>query len=180
MNIFLEIFITFFKVGLIGFGGGYAIIPIIQREIQSHGWLSPAQFQDVISVSAIAPGPIAVNSATMIGYATSKIPGAAIACAGIILPSLLLIIIAGKLLTKFQHHPVIVSAFYGLRSVMASIIFYAAFKFASSNGIIGGKQIFDVKSIIIMTLVFLILLKTRIHPLIIIIASGLAGIFIYR
>lgn len=180
MSIYLDIFIAFFTIGLIGFGGGYAMIPVIQNEIESHSWLSTTQFEDIVSISAMAPGPFVANSAAMIGYETSKMPGAVVACLAVILPSLILIVISSRLLTKFQSHPVIISVFYGLRPVIVGIIIYAAYKYALGSGIIGGEQIIDIKNFVVMAIAFVLLLKTKIHPLVIIFVSGIAGIFLYK
>lgn len=179
MNTYLEILITFFKIGLVSFGGGYAMIPVIQYEVESHKWLSSGRFEDIISVSAMAPGPIAANSATMVGYEISKLPGAVIACLAVILPSFLLIIILGKLLAKFKTHTVVISAFYGLRPVIVGIIIFAAYRYAFGSGIIGGEEIVDIKSLVIMTAAFVVLLKTKIHPLAIMIVAGAAGVFLF-
>lgn len=179
MSVYLYLFIAFFKVGLISFGGGYAMIPVIQKEVEAHQWLTAAQFNEVISVSAMAPGPIAANSAAMTGYEISGLPGAAVACAAIVLPSFLLILAVMKFFGKFHDHPVVASVFYGLRPVIAGIIFYAAAKFAFGNGIIGGEHGIDYKSLIVMAASFVLLLRTRINPVIIIIASGIAGAILY-
>lgn len=180
MNIYLDLFLTFLKIGLVSFGGGYAMIPLIQSEVESHGWLNTNQFNDLISLSAMAPGPIAANSATMVGYKVSDIPGAVIACTAVILPSLLLIIVISRLFARFQTHPVVISALYGLRSVIVGIIIFAAYKFAAGSGIIGGAGVIDIKSIVIMAVAFLLMLKTRTHPILIIIVSGAAGILLFR
>jgi chromate transporter len=90
--IYLSLLITFFKIGLFSFGGGYAMIPMIEREIESHGWLSPAEFIDIIAIAEMTPGPIAVNSATFVGFKTAGILGGLFATLGVALPSLLLIL----------------------------------------------------------------------------------------
>lgn len=180
MSIYLDIFIAFFTIGLVGFGGGYAMIPVIQKEVEAHGWLSSARFEDIVSVSAMAPGPFVANSAAMVGYETSRIPGAIVACTAVILPSLLLIILAGRLLRKFQGHPLAISAFNGLRPVIVGIIVFAAYKYALGSGIIGGEQMVNIKSFAIMTAAFVLLLKTRVHPLVIILVSGAAGVFLFK
>lgn len=179
MNIFIDIFITFFKIGLVSFGGGYAMIPLIQNQVEVHNWLDAKQFTDVIAVSAMAPGPIAANSATIVGYKISSLPGALVACIGVTLPSILLVILLGSLFFKYQDNYYVKAAFYGLRSVIVGLIAYTAIKFAISNEIIGGTNFIDIKSVIIMGLAFAILLKNKLHPVLIILASAVVGIFAF-
>lgn len=86
--IYLKLFLSFVKIGLFSFGGGYAMIPLIQKEIESHGWLTPSQFIDIIAIAEMTPGPIAINSATFVGYNTAGFLGGAVATFGVALPSL--------------------------------------------------------------------------------------------
>jgi chromate transporter len=171
--------ITFFKLGLVSFGGGYAMIPLIQTEMDSHHWLNMKQFTDMIAVSAMAPGPIASNTATIVGYKLDGLLGATVACVGVTLPSLLLILIVGKVFFKFQEHPTFKAAFYGLRPTIIGVIAFAAIKFAISNGIIGGSNFIDIKSTILMVVAFILLIRTKLHPAYLILASGIIGVLIF-
>lgn len=179
MNTYIDIFITFFKIGLLSFGGGYAMIPLIQSEVEAHNWLDTKQFTDVIAVSAMAPGPIATNSATIVAYKVSSLPGALVACVGVTLPSFLLVIFLGSLFFKYQDNYFVKAAFYGLRSVIVGLIAYTAVNFAISNEIIGGADIVDIKSAMIMCLAFVVLMKNKLHPVLIILASAITGIFLF-
>ena len=179
MNIFLELFVTFFKIGLISFGGGYAMIPIIQNQVELHHWMDIKQFTDIIAIAAMSPGPIATNSATIIGYKISNLPGAVVACIGVTLPSILLVVLLGSLFFKYQDNYYVKAAFYGLRSVVVGLICYTAIKFAISNEIIGGSPIIDVKSLIIVGVAFVLLLKNKLHPALLILLSAVVGIFIF-
>lgn len=179
MNLYLDMLITFFKLGLVSFGGGYAMIPLIQTEMANHRWLNISEFTDMIAVSAMAPGPIASNTATIVGYKLDGFLGAVVACVGVTLPSLLLILIVGKLFFKFQEHPTVKAAFYGLRPTIIGVIAFAAIKFAISNGIIGGSNFIDIKSSVLMAVAFIMLVKTKFHPAYLILASGLIGIVIF-
>ncbi len=179
MSLYLEMLITFFKLGLVSFGGGYAMIPLIQTEMQNHHWLDINQFTDMIAVSAMAPGPIASNTATIVGDKLAGLFGAVVACVGVTLPSLLLILLVGKLFFKFQEHPIVKSAFYGLRPTIIGVIAYAAIKFAVSNGIIGGSNFIDIKSSILLVAAFILLVKTKIHPAYLILASGIIGVLLF-
>ena len=183
MSLFLDMFITFFKLGAVSFGGGYAMIPLIQKEVESHpAWLAimnMRQFTDMIAISAMAPGPIATNTCTILGFKLAGLPGALIACLSVSLPSLMLILIIGQLFIKYQNHPMVKAAFYGLRPTIVAIIGYAAIKFALSNGIIGGSSFIDVKSAILLVLSLIFLLKTKLHPAYLILAAGIVGAFIF-
>lgn len=179
MNLYLDMLITFFKLGLVSFGGGYAMIPLIQTEMENHHWLNISQFTDMIAVSAMAPGPIASNTATIVGYKLDGIFGALVACIGVTLPSLLLILIVGKLFFKFQEHPLVKAAFYGLRPTIIGVIAFAAIKFAISNGIIGGSNYIDIKSFILLLVAFFLLIRTKLHPAYLILASGIIGIVLF-
>ena len=179
MSNYIELFITFFKIGLMSFGGGYAMIPLIQSEVETHQWLDIKAFTNIISVSAMAPGPIAANSATIVGYKLNGVIGAIIACIGVTLPSFLLIIFIGKLFFKYQDNRYVKAAFYGLRAVVVGLIVYTAIKFAIGNDIIGGKNIIDIKSVAIMIVMFLLLLQNKIHPVLLILASAMIGIFVF-
>lgn len=176
MKLYLDILITFFKIGIVSFGGGYAMIPVIQSEVKAHHWLSLSKFTDIIAMSAMAPGPIATNSATIVGFSVAGISGAVVACISVTLPSLLLILIIGKLFIKFQEHSIVKAIFYGLRPTIIGIIAYAAIKFALGNGIIGGADFVDLKSLIIMLIAFFILVRTKIHPACLVVASGVIGV----
>jgi chromate transporter len=180
MNHLLDLFITFFKIGLVSFGGGYAMIPLIQGEMESHKWININQLTDIVAVSAMAPGPIASNTATIVGYKLDSIIGATIACMGVTLPSFLLILIIGKYFMKFQENSIVKAAFYGLRPTIIGIIAYAAIKFALANNIIGGSSFIDFRSSILMIAALVVLLKNKLHPAYLILASGIVGIVLFR
>lgn len=130
--LFLQLFWTFFKIGLFAFGGGYAMISLIQGEIVAeHGWLTMSQFTDIIAISQMTPGPIGINSATYVGYAavTSAgyspvigILGSALATFSVVLPSFLLMIFVVKALTHFKESPVVNSMFAVLRPTVIGLI----------------------------------------------------------
>ena len=99
--IYLELLLTFLKIGAFTFGGGYAMLPLIQAEVKSHGWLDTAELVDFIAVSESTPGPFAVNISTFVGMRTAGIPGALCATFGVVLPSFLIIILVAKFYEKF-------------------------------------------------------------------------------
>lgn len=178
--IFLELFWVFVMIGAISFGGGYAMIPVIEREVTSRGWLTTSEFTDIIAVAGMSPGPIATNSATVVGYHVAGIPGAVLSSFAMTLPSLVIILIIATLFMKFNEQPMVKSAFYGLRPIITSLIIFAAIKFAKSNGVISttiSLEMFFLLLIFIGALFSLLYLK--IHPALVIVFSGIIGIVIF-
>jgi chromate transporter len=173
------LFITFFKIGLISFGGGYAMIPVIEREVQHYQWMSPEQFMNAVSLAGMAPGPIATNSATLIGYECAGLPGAIVSTLAMIAPSLIIIILIAAFFFKIHKHRAVTNSFYGLKPVVTGLIVYAAIHF----GFPAGKQeIFSWHSaavIVIFCLCLLAILRFRVHPLAVIACSALAGIMLF-
>ncbi len=178
--ILLEIFLTFVKIGFVSFGGGIAMLPLIDYEVtQNHGWVAPEQFLDIIAVAGMSPGPAATNAAIVVGYTVADIPGAIVATLGMILPSLMIILIVAMFFFRIQHNPIVQSAFYGLRPIITGLIFYAATVFALRNGIIGGEKIVEPVYLLIMLAALGLFFFTRIHPVFVIIASGVVGILLF-
>lgn len=127
-NLLLPLFITFFKIGAFTFGGGYAMIPIIQREIvQNRKWLSDEDILDIIAVSESTPGPIAINSATFVGYKISGFWGAFFSTVAVILPSFVIISIISFLLNEFSSIKAVSYAFFGIRAAVLALLFRALF-----------------------------------------------------
>ncbi|MEW9672369.1 chromate transporter [Ammoniphilus sp. 3BR4] len=172
-----ELFISFFKIGFISFGGGYAMIPIIEYEVRKHDWMTPQQFTDVIAIAGMSPGPIAANSVTFIGYKIAGMPGAILSILAISLPSLITVLLVAVVFHKIQHHPYFQSSFYILRPVITGLIAFAAIRFAINNGIISWSL--DIAGILIMIGALVILLFTKLHPALLIVISGIAGIAFY-
>lgn len=175
-----ELFSTFFIIGLVSFGGGYAMIPVIENEVSQHGWMTIQQFTDVIAIAGMSPGPIATNSAILVGYSTAGITGAIISALGILLPSLLLVIGVATFFVKLHHYPIVKSIFYGLRPIVTSLIIYAAITFSLSNNLISLKVSWhSVSLILIFGISLFVLLRLRWHPVYVIVLSGLVGIALY-
>lgn len=102
--IYLQLFLSFLQIGLFSFGGGYAAMPLIQGQVVTlHGWLTMSEFTDLITISQMTPGPIAVNSATFVGMKIAGIPGAVVATAGCILPSCIIVTILARLYLKYRN-----------------------------------------------------------------------------
>lgn len=175
-----ELFITFLMIGFISFGGGYAMIPVIELEVTKHGWMTTQEFTDVIAIAGMSPGPIATNSAIFVGYSTAGLSGAIVSTLGMVLPSLTLILIIATFFYKFSDNRVVKSAFYGLRPIVTGLIIYAAIKFAISNNVISLNLSWHMGSLLVIFLLSLLaLLKFKWHPVFVILLSGLVGIAFY-
>ncbi|BBI36708.1 chromate transporter [Cohnella abietis] len=178
MHIYL--FLTFFLVGLVSFGGGYAMIPMIQEEVVNrHQWMNASQLADIVAVAGMSPGPIATNIAVAVGYREAGLLGASIASLAIVLPSLLLILAVGKLFLRLQENWLVKSSFYGLRPIIAGMIVYAAITFAQQAGMIAQLSWFTWSQILIFIGSLFALIYFRKHPFSVIILSGLVGIALY-
>jgi chromate transporter len=176
----VELFLLFLMIGAISFGGGYAMIPVIEIEVTNRGWLTTSEFTDVVAVASMSPGPVATNSATFVGYQLAGVPGAIVSAIAITLPSLVFILIIASFFYKMNQHKVVKSAFYGIRPIVTSLIIYAGIKFAISNGVISTNVSLHMVSLfIIFILSLLALLYLRIHPALVILCAGIIGTFIY-
>ena len=121
-----QVFLTFFKIGAFTFGGGYAMVPLIQREAsEKHGWVSDEDILDIVAIAESTPGPIAINSATFVGYRACGIPGSVCATLGVVLPSFLIILAISGILREFQENVYVQYAFRGIRCGVLALILKA-------------------------------------------------------
>ena len=120
--IWIELFLTFLKIGAFTFGGGYAMLPLIQSEVERHGWLTRAEVVDFIAVSESTPGPLAINMATFVGIRTGGVLGAVCATLGVVLPSFVIILIVAKFYEKFRKSRAVDGVMYGLRPAVIGLI----------------------------------------------------------
>ncbi|MFK7694029.1 chromate transporter [Paenibacillus sp. HJGM_3] len=181
MNIghLVELFLTFVKIGFVSFGGGYSMMPVIEHEVVARNWMNAREFSDMIAISGMSPGPIAANSAVIVGYHTAGVLGAIVAALGIVMPSLLLVVIVGLVIARYRSQAWMDLAFSGLRPIVAAFIFYAAVRFALGSGAIQRVDIHLVGFLVIFAGAFIALLKYKTHPLIVILLSGLVGVALY-
>ena len=130
----LTLFLTFFKIGLFTFGGGYAMIPFIQREIvEKHGWITDEDILDIFAIAESTPGPIAINSATFVGWRVAGFFGAALATFGVVVPSFLIILLISFLLTNFADIAVVKYAFEGIRAGVLALLVKALWTMFKKN-----------------------------------------------
>ena len=174
-----ELLLVFIKVGLVSFGGGYAVITLIQREVSAKGWLDGGAFQEIVSLAGMAPGSIATNTATLIGYSQAGIGGAAAATVGIILPSLLIVICIAVFFVKLQSNSWVRSSFYGLRPVVTGLILYAAIHFGFSGQQQSLLTWSMAGSLLICAGCLLLVVKYKLHPFAVILLSAAAGIVVF-
>ena len=121
--VYWELFKTFFKIGAFTFGGGYAMIPLIQREtVQNHNWISDDDILEIVAIAESTPGPISVNAATFVGYRTAGVLGAACATFGLVLPSFLIIYCLAFVLREFSQLAVVQYAFFGIRAGVLALL----------------------------------------------------------
>ena len=156
--IFFELFYTFFLIGLFTFGGGYAMIPMIQEQVVGKGWISESNLTDFIAVSEVTPGPFALNISTFVGNTVGGVFGAICATLGVILPSLIIIIIIAMVMKKFMSNKYVQGALCGVKPIVLALILSTALLllikviFFNGNAIKGDIQ-FDIKS---LTLLFIL------------------------
>jgi len=175
-----DLFWTFLVTGLVSFGGGYAMIPVIERQVvQDHGWMTAQAFSDVVALAGMSPGPIATNCAIFVGYQLAGWAGAIFTTAGMVFPSFLLVIIAAVFFYKARVNRWVESAFYGLRPIITGLILYGAISFSLSNGVIGPISMHTVFSTMIFICSLMAMMFLRMHPLHVILLSGLTSIAIF-
>nr|WP_269435807.1 chromate transporter [Gracilibacillus suaedae] len=175
----MDLFWTFLMIGFVSFGGGYAMIPVIEMEVSQHGWMTTQEFTDVIAVAGMSPGPIATNSAIFVGYQTAGLSGAIVSAFGMVIPSLMIILIIATFFFKFNELPIVKSAFYGLRPIITGLIIYAAIRFAITNNVIGDFSFQTFSLLMICVLSFFALMKLRMHPIYVIALAGFFGVVLY-
>jgi chromate transporter len=182
--IFLQLFYTFFKIGLFGFGGGYAMISMIQGEVVTrHEWLSSTEFTDIIAISQMTPGPIGINSATYVGYSAVVnagyshvigILGSTVATVSVVLPSFILMVLISKFFLKYQKHPIIASVFKGLRPGVVGLL--AAAALVLMNGENFGTYNWQIlTSILLFAGTFIASYRYKVNPILLIVICGFIG-----
>ena len=131
-NVLLDLFLVLFKVGLFTFGGGYAMIALLENEfVEKKGWINKGEFLDIVAIAESTPGPIAINMATYIGYKKRGILGSVVATLAICLPSFLIIYIISLFLDSLMSYPLVAGAFKGIRVAVIYLVFSAGLKMFS-------------------------------------------------
>lgn len=172
--ILFSLFITFFKIGLFSFGGGYAMLSMIQQEVVSkHAWVSPGEFINMVAISQATPGPIAINMATYVGFKVNSVLGSTFATLGVVMPSVIIMVIITRFFVKFKDNKYVEGAFKGLRPATVGLVAAAAVLVSSGTFI-------DYKSIAIFVVAFILSFKYKFDPILMIIISGVVGFILYK
>ena len=174
MKTLLQLFAAFARVGVMTFGGGYAMIPILEREIvDRHGWATSEELMDYYAVGQCTPGVIAVNTATFVGYSVAGVPGGIMATLGVVFPSVVIITVIAGTLTNFADLPSVKSAFAAIRVCVCVLIFNAVMK-------LWKKAVPDKATLVLFLLVFLLSVFLDLSPIVFVVLCAVAGIVLTR
>ena len=189
--IFVQLFITFFEIGLFGFGGGYGMLSLIQGEVVTkHAWLTAAEFTDIVAVSQVTPGPIGINSATYVGYAAVThagysaawgMLGSCLATVAVVLPSFLLMLLVVKFFQKYRDNAIVESMFASLRPTVVGLIAAAAILLMTRENFSTPSESswqFYI-SLFLFISTFIGTQYFKINPIRMILLCGLAGLLLY-
>lgn len=181
--IYLELFLTFFLIGMFTIGGGYSMLPLIQNQVVNvHGWIDDTTFTDIVAISQMTPGPIGINSATYIGYEVlfksgasefMSILGSFTATFAVVLPSFIIVLLLCKVYETWKNHPVFRGVMSGLRPAVIGLIGTAAISLATPENFI------DWKSFVICAVAFIALYFKKIGPFAIIGIGAIVGLILY-
>ncbi len=192
--LYLQLFMSFFKIGLFGFGGGLAVISLIQHEVLAYGWMTEKEFVDIVAISQVTPGPIGINCATYVGYtATQSVLGSVMATGALVLPSLIIMLTLCKvyflLSTKFADNVYFQNTLRYLRFAVLGLIAAAALLLITPSTFIDTYSIIFFAAVFVMTILPQFVKSRRAavkktlnilsHPILLIIFAGIAGYFIY-
>lgn len=188
--IYLRLIWSYLKIGFFGFGGGYAMLALIENEIVTPGWITQQTFTDIVAISQMTPGPIGINSATYIGYVAPQVSspalasplwgilGALLCTLVVVLPSFILVRYAGHYIMRHRDSAVIKGIFTGLRPVIIGLIASAALILMNEQNF-GSTTPDIIKSVVLSAAGLALVLFTKIHPIYIIIGAGIAGLILF-
>lgn len=181
--IYLELFYAFFKIGLFGFGGGYAMLSLIETEVVTrHQWITTTEFTDIVAISQTTPGPIGINSATYVGYtSTGNVWGAIVATTAVVLPSFLVMLLLSSFLIKHKGNKTIESIFKVLRPTVVGLLLSATLLLTTEENF--GNPNTDLTHFIISVFIFLAsfiaVKKCKINSIYVIVVAGIIGFFAF-
>ena len=183
--IYLELLWSFFQIGLFSIGGGYAAMPLIQHQVVDlNHWLTMTQFADIVSISQMTPGPIAVNAATFVGIRTAGIPGALVATMGCVLPSCVIVTLLAVLYYRFQGLSLVQGVLYGLRPAVIAMIASAGISLLIL-ALYGGNTLpedlgaIDLIAVVVFAAGLIVLRKWKLNPIWVRGRAAAAGILLY-
>lgn len=162
--------VSFFKIGIMTFGGGYAMLPMLQRElVENRKWVTEEEILNYFAIGQCTPGVIAVNTATFVGYKRRKIPGAIFATIGVVLPSMIIITVIAAVLSNFAHIPAVQHAFAGIRIAVSALIVASVIKLIKTN-------VKSIAQIIIAVAAFVLVAVFGQNPVFAVIGAAVAGL----
>ena len=192
--IYLQLFLSFFKIGLFGFGGGLAILSLIEMEVEQYGWMTQQEFVDIVAVSQVTPGPIGINCATYVGYTVAGIWGSVLSTCAIVLPSLIIMLAICRLYfflsTRFRSNPYFQNTLRMLRFAVIGLIAAAALLLITPDSFIDWKSWLFFAGVFLLTILPELtksikresvkkLISTLSHPILLIVLAGIVGYFVY-
>lgn len=183
MEIYVQLFVAFLKIGFFGFGGGYAMLSLVQNEVvEQHGWLSSAEFTDIVAISQMTPGPIAINSATYVGYEVAGIGGSIVATLAVCLPSLTIMLLLTRFFIVMHRNRYIQGVVAGMKPVVVGMIGAAALLLIAPQpealATTKSESFIDLWSWALFGAT-LIGCWRKVNPIWLIIASAVVGVIIY-
>lgn len=183
--IYLELFLSFFQIGLFSIGGGYAAMPLIQNQVVDiHPWLTMTQFADIMTIAEMTPGPIAINAATFVGIQVAGLLGAVVATLGCVFPSCVIVMILAFVYYRFRGLNIVQGILAGLRPAVIAMIASAGISLLIM-AVFGQKTIpadlcsVDIVAVVIFAVGFAVLRIWKLNPMWIIAGSGAAGVLLY-
>jgi len=169
-----DLFVTFFEIGLFTFGGGYAMIPLIQTAIvDGFGWLTMKEFVDLVAIAEMTPGPFALNSATFVGYMVAGLAGSVLATTALVIPSYVVMLAVQAVYSRVKERPLVRAAFKGVKAAVVGLILVAALS-------VGRASVVDWGTGLIALAVIVAIVRFKVHPVLALVAAGIVGALIFR
>lgn len=178
--IYVQLFLSFLQIGAFSFGGGYAAMPLIQNQVvELHHWLNLAEFTDLVTISQMTPGPIAINSATFVGTQIAGVPGAVAATVGCVLPSCILVTLLARIYLKYRNLSIIQGVLRSLRPAVVAMIGAAGVSilvtaFWGLGGFTPDIQALNIRSVCIFAGALVLLVRFKMSPILVMVLSGVA------
>jgi chromate transporter len=188
VKLLVEIFVTFAKISLFNFGGGFVMISLIGDEIiNQKEWITSEAFSNIIAISQVTPGAVAINTATYVGFVVKGVLGSLFATMAIPIPSFIIVILLSPTLIKYKDHGLNKMIFYGIRPVVVALILYAAYVIGKTTLVYEGAykgfnhllEYINFGSIGICIMSFFLLFKLKLNPILVIITSAVLGMIIF-
>jgi chromate transporter len=174
ITILLKLFTVFAKIGAFSFGGGYAMLPFIYKELViKYGWITVKQYSDIIAISQMTPGAVAISYAAFIGFKFGGVAGALAGSLGVILPSFIMILLIATAFRHIYEKPAVKAVFNGIRPATLGLLVAAAYTITSTN-------VIDVRGVVIFCISLALLVIKKADPMLLLVIGGILGILLYK